>query len=210
MKQLTVFLLSALLILSAASCAPRFAALSGPAYGGPLPRAELTGYRMLNFDWEYQDAIVSNRGEGTIRIASPDSARLDLFLRSGMGRLQAILIGMGPVTVSTGDDMTRLLPSPELIWAALGRLAVPPARDTVARVIEGRIVADIGADTVYRATFEGDRLTRLEKGVGRRQVERVTRSGDGAVSYARGKTTLRIHNMQERDSEPFDPAIWRH
>jgi hypothetical protein len=102
-----------------------------------------------------------------------------------------------------------MLPRPEFVWAALGRLHLPAARDTIRIVHDGVLTADIGSNPLWRATFDGDRLTQLSRSVNRRIEERVTRSANGTVTYTRGKTLLRLWNIDEENAQPFSPDIWR-
>ena len=149
------------------------------------------------------------RGEGVARVAAPDSARLDFFVDPGAGAGYAILIG---------DDLSapgialirRYLPPPPMLWASLGGLRVPPAADTVARVDGDTIRADIGKDPIWRATFAGERVVRLERIDGGRVMERVVRADSADVRYdhlgARRSLSLTISRRTE--VPPFDATIW--
>ena len=114
------------------------------------------------------------RGEGAIRTASPDSARLDLFLNSGVAVGRATLIG-DKLTATNQAQVERVLPPAPMLWAALGRLAIPALPDTVV-TIEGDVVhADIGRPAVWRVTLKGNRLMQLARLSGGRIAEVVTR-----------------------------------
>ena len=101
-------------------------------------------------------------------------------------------------------------PPVALLWAALGRLAVPAVPDTVAKVDGDTLRADIGRNPSWRVTFGADRLTRLERIVDGRRLEWVGRNG-AEVRYQNERSsrslTLRISSTDE--ASPFDPAIWR-
>ena len=109
-----------------------------PAHRFPLEKLPRTvipsGHRKIVFNWELDDREMSGRGEGAARIASPDSARLDFFL-GGVGSLggAAVLIGDSLRTPGGGDMIRRLVPPPTLLWAALGRVALPNLPDTAIR-----------------------------------------------------------------------------
>ena len=203
---------AAALLLVAAGCAPRAVALAGVAVA-PLrmPRAQLApGLQQITFTFEYRDNEMFASGEGAARVASPDSARLDLFLRGGVGSGFAIVLG-DTVHAPGGALMRRLLPPTAMFWAALGRLAVPPG-DTTVRV-EGNIVrADIrrGPNTM-RVAFEGDRLTSIENIEGDGIVERATRAGE-RLTYEHFAAHRRLTMIVTRTQpvESFDAAIWRH
>ena len=192
------------------ACAPRARVLRGTPVPVRLPRAELApGYRRLVFRWDYVDQAIAARGEGVARIAAPDSVRLDFFLDGGMGSGFAIVVG-DSVSTPGGDQARRYLPPVALLWAALGRLAVPPAPDTVAKVDGDALRADIGQNPTWRATFASDRLIRLERIVGGRRVEWVNR-GEPDIRYQneRAARSLSLKITSSDDVAPFDPAIWR-
>src|ERR1700694_2372570 len=115
----------ALFILGA--CTPLAAPLKGVlAPDRSLPSiAMASGHRHLVFRWDYQEGDIAARGDGSIRTAAPDSARLDFFLGGGLGAGGAVLIG-DSLRTPHADLARRYIPPAPLMWAALGRLAVPP------------------------------------------------------------------------------------
>jgi hypothetical protein len=202
----------AALALTVASCAPRLRPLAGAPVPVRLPVAELPqGHRRVVFTWEMRDPEFHVRGDGVARLASPDSARLDFFVGGGLGGGRAVLIGQ-TVRTPGGDLARRLIPPAPLLWAALGRLAVPAARDTAVRVDDGVLRADVGAPPAWRVTFRGDRLVRLDRVSGERVAEWVERSSPDRVRYrhesARRELTLVVQRVVEETS-PFDATIWR-
>lgn len=205
--------LAGLLLALAAGCAPpRVAALPGTlAPAQQLPRGILSpGRRKVVFQWELVDGEMTARGDGVARIASPDSVRMDFFLGGGMGGGAAVLIG-DSLSVPGPDLIRRLVPPRALLWAALGRLDIPAERDTVVRVDEGILRADIGAPVRWRVSFKGDTLTRLDRVDGGRLQEWVERSSDQRVKY-RNESSRRALSLviQQSDavSSPFDASIW--
>jgi hypothetical protein len=110
-----------------------------------------------------------------------------------------------------GDLVASMIPSPPMLWAAVGRLAVPPSTDTVAAVDGTRLRADIGRDPKWRATFEGARLTFLEHVRSDKVVETVARSEDGTVRYTNpgARRMLRITITRDEAVARFDASIWR-
>ena len=193
-----------------ASCAPRAGSLSGTPVPARFPSAELPrGSRRIVFRWEYVDQSLAAKGEGVARVSSPDSVRMDFFLDGGLGGGYAIVIG-DSVSTPGGDQVRRYLPPVALLWAALGRLAVPPVGDTVAKVDGDAVRADIGRNPVWRVTFTGDRLTRLERIVDGRRLEWVARSGqDVRYQNERSSRSLTLKISSSNEAPPFDPAIWR-
>jgi hypothetical protein len=198
------------LTLLVIACAPRAGSLSGTPTPARFPRADLPrGNQRIVFRWDYIDQALAAKGEGLARIVAPDSVRMDFFLDGGLGGGFAIVIG-DSITTPGGDQVRRYLPPVALLWAVLGRLAVPPTPDTVAKVDGGTLRADIGRNPAWRVTFVADRLTRLERIVDGRRLEWVSRDG-GDIRYKNERSsrslTLRISSTDE--VPPFDPAIWR-
>jgi hypothetical protein len=200
------------LLLVVVGCRPpRVVPLEGtPAPARSLPHGSLPdGHRKIVFKWEMQDGETRTRGDGVARIASPDSVRLDFFLGGGFGSGAAVMIG-DSLQVPGPDVARRLVPPRPLLWAALGRLDLPPERDTTVRVDAGVLRADIGSPTHWRATFRGDTLTRLERVDGGRLQEWVQRGSDGVVQYRHegARRTLSLVIQRSDAVPPFDPAIW--
>src|SRR5687767_2705671 len=132
-----------LLVALTAACARPVAPLRGtPSPPSSLPRLDLVGARQVTFRWDYSEDIIFARGEGVARMVAPDSARLDFFVDGGFGSGHALLFGDRIVTPG-GDLVEGMLPSAPMLWAAIGRLAIPGARDTVVTVDGGVLRADI-------------------------------------------------------------------
>lgn len=196
-------------MLAQSGCAPRL----GPLVGAPAPARIPAGqlppvHRQVAFTWELQDTEISARGEGAARIAPPDSARLDFFLAGGMGTGAAVLIG-DTLHAPGGDAARQLVPPPPLLWAALGRLALPPLPDTTARVDGDLLRADIGTPIQWRITFRHDSLVRVERIRGGRIVEWVERAGND-VQYRNESARRTLHLVITRAAEvdDFDASIW--
>jgi hypothetical protein len=199
-------------VLVAAACAPRLRPLTGAPTPVSLPAADLPpGQRRVVFNWELRDPDFHVRGEGVARLASPDSARLDFFVNGGLGGGRAVLIGQ-QVRAPGGDFVRRLIPPAPLLWAALGRLALPALGDTAVRVEGSLLRADVGAPPAWRVTFRGDTLVRVDRVSGDRVTEWVERTSPRQVRYrhetARRDLTLLVQRVIE-ESSPFDATIWR-
>ena len=202
---------AATLFLAGISCAPRAGSLRGSPTPVRFPSTDmLRGHQQIVFRWDYVDQALAAKGEGVARIAAPDSVRLDFYLDGGLGGGFAIVVG-DSISTPGGDQVRRYLPPVALLWAVLGRLAVPAATDTVAKVDGEVLRADIGRNPVWRVTFVGDQLTRLERIVDGRRLEWVARTGTD-IRYQNERSarslTLKI-TKSTNDVAPFDPAIWR-
>jgi hypothetical protein len=206
--------LATLLLLAtvAAGCRPpRAIALPGVPVPARLPDAGLPPWHQhVVFSWDYDDAELSARGEGVARVAPPDSARIDLFLAGGFGSGTAYLLD-SDVVAPGGEMVRRFLPPPPILWAAFGRLAVPAAADTTARLSGDTLRADIGRQPTWRVTFVGDRLAALDRIEGGRVVESVVRAPEGGIRYDhRGdRRALVISVTRAERSTAFDASIWR-
>lgn len=213
----------ALIVLGA--CAPAARPLAGAPTRAVLPPSAIpTVPTVLRFTWTYKDETFEANGDGAVRRQGPDRARLDFFLSNGMAGGYAILVG-DSLTIPGIDLVRRMLPPVPLLWASLGRLAVPMVQDTVARMDGDTLRADLGrlrggdaagADgRAWRVTFAGDRLVRVERIEDGKIIEWVQRvPGErGALGlqyvHERGKRRLAIAVSDTTIVEGFDDAIWR-
>jgi hypothetical protein len=195
-------------------CRPRLAPLTGAeAPADRLPRTEFApGHHKILFTWEYDDREMTGRGEGVARVASPDSARLDFFLNGGFGGGAAILIGDTLRTPpGVGDLVRRVVPPPALLWAAIGRVALPNLPDTVIRVNGTTLTADIGRPVAWRLSFQGDTLVRAERVDGNRVAESIDRRDPLHVRYRDegARRSLQLTITRTDDVPEFDASIWR-
>ena len=196
-------------MIGLSSCVPSLHPLVGAPVPATLPATTIPmGHHRVVFDWELADGEISARGEGVARIAYPDSARLDLFVAGGFGSGTAVLID-DSLQVSGGNMARRFIPPPPLLWATLGRVALPPARDTAARVDGELLRVDIGRPVNWRLTFHRDTLLRIERVRDGRIIEWVERSGN-AVRYRSEEARRSLSLMIKRTDEvaPFDASIW--
>jgi hypothetical protein len=198
----------------AAACVPKLTPLSGtdvPA--SRLPRAQLApGHRSIVFNWELEDGEMNTRGEGAARVAAPDSARLDFFLGGGFGHGAAILIGDSLRTPGgIGNLALRLVPPAPMLWAVLGRVALPNLPDTAVRVEGETLRADIGRPVAWRFTFHGDTLVRAEHVESGRVTEWVDRADPTHIHYRSetGRRSLQLTVTRTDEVTGFDAGIWR-
>lgn len=159
-----------------------------PLAGGPagrsvvLPRVELPPTaRRVTFTWRYEEQDgVSARGDGVAHIVPPDTAQIQLFLAGGFGAGTARLIG-SRLEIPNRPEFRRLLPDAPLLWAAFGRLAVPPARDTTLRQAGDTLRADVGTAPTWRVTLVRDTLRAVERIQSGRVLERLDRENTRVV-----------------------------
>lgn len=203
----------------AGACAPPARPLLGTPTREALPSTALPpGNRQMMFTWKYKDDTFEAQGDGVVRVAAPDRARLDFFLKNGIGGGMAILDG-DSLIIPGIDLVRRFLPPLPLLWATLGRLSVPATRDTSARVDGDTLRADLGGSgdgRVWRVAFAGRvlaRVERIEKGKVQEWISRSVndQTGTGELRYTNegGRRSLSISVTETRTVEPFDAAIWK-
>jgi hypothetical protein len=193
-----------------AACVPAAAPLKGVlAPDRSLPAIAMpSGHRHIVFKWDYQEGDIAARGDGSIRTAAPDSARLDFFLGGGLGAGGAILIG-DSLRAPHANLARRYIPPAPLMWAALGRLAIPPLPDTVVRVDGELTRADIGRPLQWRVAIKGDTLVELDHISDGKITESLTRGANGTMTFQApgARRTLRLTVIREEPGS-FDASIW--
>ena len=207
-------LLAALALVATGACRPpRLTPLTGDLIStSRLPRAQLApGHHKIVFNWEVSQYTMATRGDGAARIAFPDSARLDFFLGGGISGGQVVLIGDSLLTPPGAEGQKGLIPPATLLWAALGRVALPNLPDTVIRVEGTTLRADIGRPVAWRLSFHGDSLIRVERVQDGRVAEWVDRSNPSHIEYRNegARRTLQLTVTKSEDGGDFDAAIWR-
>jgi hypothetical protein len=197
-------------LLAAIACAPAAAPLKGVlAPDRSLPALSLPpGHRHIVFKWEYEEGEVAARGDGSVRIAPPDSARLDFFLGGGLGAGAAVLIG-DSLRAPNAELARRYIPPTPMMWATLGRLAIPALRDTVVRMDGDLLRADVGKPAQWRVAIRGDTLVGLEHISDGKIVESFTRGANGVLTYEApgARRRLRLTILREQPGS-FNAAIW--
>ena len=198
------------MVASAVGCVPSAAPLKGvPAPDRTLPSLSLPlGHRHLVFKWEYQEGEIAARGDGSVRTAAPDSARLDFFLGGGLGAGAAVLIG-DSLRSPHAELARRYIPPSPMMWAVLGRLAIPPLPDTVVRIDGDLLRADVGSPVQWRVGIRGDTLVELQHISGGKIIESITRAANGVFAYEAPGARRRLELTFLRDQPgSFDASIW--
>jgi len=200
----------AILLLIVAACTPAAAPLKGVlAPDRSLPPISMpSGHRHVVFKWDYQEGDMVARGDGSIRTAAPDSARLDFFLGGGLGAGGAVLIG-DSLRAPHADLARRYIPPIPLMWAALGRLAIPALSDTVVR-IDGELTrADIGRPLQWRVALKGDTLVELDHISDGKITESLTRGPNGLLTFqAPGARRILRFTVVREEPGSFNASIW--
>lgn len=201
----------ALSLLAPLGCAPRIHPLTGvepadatlPAF--PLPPVP----ERITFRWEMNENSMVARGDGVARLGPPDHARVDLFLGGGFGGAAAAILIGDSLVVPPGANGLDLVPPAPLLWAALGRLALPAVRDTVIRVSGDTLRASLGSPVQWRISSIAGQLTRVERISGNRIVEWVDRKPGKQVRYElSGQRSLVLDIQTQQPVAAFDEATW--
>lgn len=211
MRRRSVQLGLVLVVCTATACAPLVRPSTGTTVVRAIPGTALpSGHRLVVFTWTLEEPDSYTRGEGAVRHAAPDSARVDFFLGGGLGTGSAILIG-SELRLAPEAERVRavLVPPAPLLWAVAGRAAPPALPDTVVRVDGDTLRVDIGRPMSWRLTFAHDTLRRLERVSGRRVIEWVERSADGRVRYRDevGRRQLDVVVTRAEETK-LDATIW--
>ena len=197
-------------LLAAIACAPVAAPLKGVlAPDRSIPSLTLpTGHRHIVFKWDYEEGDIAARGDGSVRTAAPDSARLDFFLGGGLAAGAALLIG-DSLRAPHAELVRRYIPPTPMMWAALGRLAIPALPDTVVRIDGDLLRADVGRPVQWRVAIRGDTLVALEHISAGKIVESLGRGANGVLSYEApgARRRLRLTILREQPGS-FDATIW--
>ena len=208
--------LSLIACLSAAllgtGCAPRIHVLPGvePVNATLPPFALPPTPEKMTFKWELNDNSIVARGDGVARLGPPDHARVDLFLAGGFGAAAAAVLVGDSLIVPPGANGLDMVPPAPLLWAALGRLALPPVPDTTIRVSSDTLRASLGKPVQWRITSVNGQLTRVERVAGDRIVEWVDRIPGKRVTYQlSGRRSLVLDIEIQQPVAPFDASIWR-
>ncbi|HSM36095.1 MAG TPA: hypothetical protein VK837_06830 [Longimicrobiales bacterium] len=98
----------------------------------------MRGAYTATFDWSLREREARFSGEGAVRVAAPEHARLDLFGPRGEFFLAAALVGDDLRLPPGVEDVP--LPPPALFWAVLGVLRRPAGATLAATGRDGSAV----------------------------------------------------------------------
>jgi hypothetical protein len=219
------YLAAAALVLS--GCGPRpqavtpagasFVASTRDAFQDAARSTLPVGHRIARIGWRAENGDLQLSGSGAVRIAPPDSLRLDVAATLGLGRSTLIMAGES-ASAQPEATLDQILPDRFALWAALGVMRAPP------RAVSFE-VADAAGTSAWRVTDAAGRatvfslrdgvlssVTRLDHDAVASQL-RLTRDTEGRVSRASLVDTGRQFRLQVdvsawETSEGFAPEIW--
>jgi len=105
-----------------------------PEAASPLPAEEVTAwadatiphrYQLHRFKWLFQDDRASTGGQGSARIAPPDSLRFDVMGPFGSNPTAAVVVGDGARWVRPAEAVEKMIPNYPLMWAMFGVVRRP-------------------------------------------------------------------------------------
>lgn len=172
--------------------------------------------RQLNFGWELDEAGARFRGRGLARFEAPRRVRLDLFGPRGETYLAAAMVD-GEVRAPQALLERFRLPSPGLLWGAVGVIA-PPAEarllETATRGQETTLRYQLGEDILeYRS--ENGRLRSVRRRRGSSVAESIDLTyNDTGLARAQYRDwaafrTLNLTLESSTDVQQFPEETWR-
>lgn len=187
------------------------------AFAAVTARTVPTAAQLIRVHWRYDDGNQESSGRGAVRLAPPDSLRLDVAVPI-VGR--ATLVLAGDSSWSQPRDLAEQLPrSRALLWALFGIIRPQGA---LTRIETG----DAPGRRLYRLTAPDGLVTRLEcRGDtllaatelrGDRIVGRLALTRDAAGAVVKADASDVEHGVRfvvevdhREASEPFPAEIWR-
>jgi len=212
---------AALALLLSAACAGAASGAGGPAAGpttgstgggtsaagranpdsiaAALQRATVPASpRQVRFNWSLDEAGARFSGSGVGRYHAPDRFRLDLFGPRGETYLAAALVGE-EARIPPGISERFVLPSPALLWAAIGVVRPPAGARLASATAEGDQVSvryDIGAAGTLEYRARAGRLTSVRRLRGGGVQETVDlEHNDAGVRSARYREWNALRNL---------------
>jgi hypothetical protein len=221
----------AVLLVAGGCAANRVPEATGVAVADPAPFAsELLaatlpgGPQQFNFRWTLvEQATRLPTGTGSVRVEAPQRIRLDLFGPRGETVLAAALVD-GEYRLPSAVSSPVPLPSPSLLWGAMGVLSPPVGgtlttantREEGAEVRYSMTNGEIFIYSFAKTPAMAHRLAKVERAGGRGVIESVTLSyaptGTLAIADYRNWAEFRDLSLEvesQRSVDPFPAAIWR-
>ncbi len=177
--------------------------------------------KLLTFNWNLQEGRTRLQGQGVVRYEAPDRLRLDLFGPRGTTYLSAALVE-GHFRLPPNARDVVILPSPSLLWGALGIFQPPAATQLLSVTTDGGITS-----VRYGAADQEVFDFRLTESVADARLSSIERAGsDGVVESLELKydetgalvsahyrnwadfRDLEIQVEKIDDATPFPDEIW--
>ncbi|HTO72679.1 MAG TPA: hypothetical protein VMJ30_02620 [Gemmatimonadales bacterium] len=178
------------------------------------------GSTLHRFKWSFKNERSTAGGRGSIRIAAPDSLRMDVAGPLGAGRAAGVVIGDSAVWVEPEKSLNDLVPSYPLLWAMTGVARRPGEAAELRGLTEARRVylqyVD-GADTVeYLRELSSPARFLAEVRHAGKVVGRVETKLDASGQPVSSRLTVPSEPAQldlnfylHSSSNAFPPDTWR-
>ena len=139
-----------------------------PVGAQTVSEAEVTGWvastipaehQLFRFKWLFRDERGSAGGQGSVRVAPPDSMRFDVAGPFGSGAASAVVVGDRAIWTDPADAIARLVPNYPLMWAMFGIARMPTQAAELRGLTSGSTIAwqyAAAADTLEYARTTGD------------------------------------------------------
>ncbi len=175
--------------------------------------------REIRFRWQFRDDQGAAGGRGRVRLALPDSARLDVAGPLGSGRAAAFVSGDTALWAEPEKDVKKLVPNYPLFWALLGIVRTPDEQTEVGSFTDPGTVGwrfVHGGDTVDYVRVSGSpaRLYAEVREGGKIVGTVETRfAPDGQPATARlvvpsAPARLDVTFYSNLKAKPFAPDTW--
>jgi hypothetical protein len=157
----------------------------------------------LRLRWRYEDERAQWVGRGTVRIAPPDSLRLDFVGPLGIGSGAGVVLGDSLAWTEPQGSLERLVPAIPMLWAAFG-VARPPAAGAMVftRVREERD----GAVRYWRFARGADTLDYVQRSGSAPELEVEWRRNGSVVARSLARYDEHRRPAESRVDFPRGPA----
>ncbi|HET6796374.1 MAG TPA: hypothetical protein VFH40_04365 [Gemmatimonadales bacterium] len=98
-------------------------------------------HQLHRFKWLFKDERASAGGQGSARVAPPDSLRFDVAGPFGSGAGSAVVVGDRAVWTEPPDAIAKMVPNYPLMWAMFGVARMPPDGVNLRGLSQGEVVA---------------------------------------------------------------------
>jgi hypothetical protein len=159
-------------------------------------------HTLIRFRWKYRDAGKSYAGRAAVRIAPPDSLRIDYAGPFNWGAGAALVVGDTTVWADPEKNFRSLVPAVRMLWAGLG-IVRPPA---VGAAVFGIVVPGADSARIWRFVQGEDTLDYRMARAGVRVLEAEWRQQGRVVARSRAELDIRAMPASARIDFPEAPA----